>query len=154
MILAVFTIFFGTRHLDATERHEGMVAAIAFESVVKLVAFFAVGLFVTYGIYDGFADIFDRARESTRLAALMTTSDTAAGYGSWAALTFLSMLSVLLLPRQFQIAVVENVNEDHVRRAVWLFPLYLFLINIFVLPIALGGLLHFPSAASMPTPSS
>jgi Na+/proline symporter/signal transduction histidine kinase len=145
IILAVFTIFFGTRHLDATERHEGMVAAIAFESVVKLVAFFAVGLFVTYGIYGGFADVFDRAQESTRLAALMTTSDTAAGYGAWAGLTFLSMLSVLLLPRQFQIAVVENVNEDHVRRAVWLFPLYLFLINIFVLPIALGGLLQFPS---------
>jgi Na+/proline symporter/signal transduction histidine kinase len=151
IILAVFTIFFGTRHLDATERHEGMVAAIAFESVVKLVAFFAVGLFVTYGIYDGFADVFDRAQESTRLAALMTTADTAAGYGSWAGLTFLSMLSVLLLPRQFQIAVVENVNEDHVRRAVWLFPLYLFLINIFVLPIAIGGLLQFPTGVDADT---
>jgi len=143
VLLAAFTILFGTRHLDATERHEGMVAAIAFESVVKLVAFFAVGLFVTYGIYDGFADVFDRAQASSKLAALMTTSDTAAGYGSWAALTFLSMLSVLLLPRQFQIAVVENVNPDHAQRAVWLFPLYLFLINIFVLPIAIGGLLHF-----------
>ena len=145
ILLAAFTILFGTRHLDATERHEGMVAAIAFESVVKLIAFLAVGLFVTFGIHDGFADIFDRAQEVQRLAALTVTADTAAGYGSWAALTFLSMLSVLLLPRQFQIAVVENVNEDHVRRAVWLFPLYLFLINIFVLPIALGGLLHFQS---------
>ncbi|MDK9725171.1 MAG: sensor histidine kinase [Sterolibacteriaceae bacterium MAG5] len=143
IILAAFTILFGTRHLDATERHEGMVAAIAFESVVKLVAFFAVGLYVTYGIYDGFGDIFDRAQEVPKLAKLMVTADTAASYGSWAALTFLSMLSVLLLPRQFQIAVVENVNEAHVRRAVWLFPLYLFLINIFVLPIAIGGLLHF-----------
>jgi Na+/proline symporter/signal transduction histidine kinase len=151
IILAVFTIFFGTRHLDATERHEGMVAAIAFESVVKLVAFFAVGLFVTYGIYDGFADVFDRAAAIPRLASLMTTSDTAAGYGSWAALTFLSMLSVVLLPRQFQITVVENVNEDHLRRAVWLFPLYLFLINIFVLPIAIGGLLHFTTGADADT---
>ncbi len=151
IILAVFTILFGTRHMDATERHEGMVAAIAFESVVKLLAFFVVGVFVTYGIYDGFADVFDRAQASARLSALMTTRDSAAGYGSWAALTFLSMLSVLLLPRQFQIAVVENVDESHVRRAVWLFPLYLFLINIFVLPIAIGGLLRFPAGVDADT---
>jgi Na+/proline symporter/nitrogen-specific signal transduction histidine kinase len=143
MTMAAFTILFGTRHLDATERHEGMVAAIAVESVVKLVAFAAVGLFVTYGLFDGIGDIFSQARESPRLARLLTSADTAAGYGSWAALTFLSMLSVILLPRQFQIAVVENVNPNHIRRAAWLFPLYLFLINLFVLPIALGGLLHF-----------
>ncbi|OHC64297.1 MAG: histidine kinase [Rhodocyclales bacterium GWA2_65_20] len=151
VILAAFTILFGTRHLDATERHEGMVAAIAFESVVKLIAFLAVGAFITFGIYDGFADIFDRAKEVPRLAKLMVTADTASSYGSWATLTFLSMLSVVLLPRQFQIAVVENVNEAHVRRAVWLFPLYLFLINIFVLPTAIGGLLHFKSGVDADT---
>ena len=151
ILLAAFTILFGTRHLDATERHEGMVAAIAFESVVKLIAFLAVGIFVTFGIHDGFKDIFDRAQEVPRLAALTVTADSASSYGSWGTLTFLSMLSVLLLPRQFQIAVVENVNEQHVRRAVWLFPLYLFLINIFVLPIALGGLLHFPSGVDADT---
>lgn len=150
-ILAAFTILFGTRHLDATERHEGMVAAIAFESVVKLIAFFAAGLFVSYGVYDGFGDIFRRAEQVPDLARLLVASDSASGYGSWAALTFLSMLSVLLLPRQFQIAVVENVNPAHVRRAVWLFPLYLFLINIFVLPIALGGLLRFPSGVDADT---
>ncbi|MGE5466560.1 MAG: ATP-binding protein [Ignavibacteria bacterium] len=151
VILAAFTILFGTRHLDATERHEGMVAAIAFESVVKLLAFLAAGLFVTYGVYDGFGDLFDRAEQAPDLARLLVASDSAAGYGSWSALTFLSMLSVLLLPRQFQIAVVENVNPAHVRRAVWLFPLYLFLINIFVLPIALGGLLRFPSGVDADT---
>jgi Na+/proline symporter/nitrogen-specific signal transduction histidine kinase len=151
IVMAAFTILFGTRHLDATERHEGMVAAIAFESVVKLIAFFAVGLFVTYGIYDGFADVFDRAQASARLEALTTTADTARSYGSWAGLTFLSMLSVLLLPRQFQIAVVENVNPDHIRRAVWMFPFYLFLINIFVLPIAIGGLLQFPTGVDADT---
>jgi Na+/proline symporter/nitrogen-specific signal transduction histidine kinase len=143
MIMAAFTILFGTRHLDATERHEGMVAAIAVESVVKLVSFIAVGLFVTYSLFDGIGDLFARASEVPKLARLLTTVDTAASYGSWAALTFLSFLSVLLLPRQFQIAVVENVNAAHLRRAAWLFPLYLFLINLFVLPIALGGLLHF-----------
>ena len=144
MILAAFTILFGTRHLDATERHEGMVAAIAFESLVKLLAFVAVGIFVTFGIYNGFGDIFDRAELVPKLKALMTVADTGASYGSWWSLTFLSMLSIMFLPRQFQIAVVENVNERHLARAIWLFPLYLLIINIFVLPIAVGGLMHFP----------
>jgi Na+/proline symporter/signal transduction histidine kinase len=144
MILAAFTILFGTRHLDATERHEGMVAAIAFESLVKLLAFVAVGIFVTFGIYNGFGDIFDRAELVPKLKALMTVADTGASYGSWWSLTFLSMLSIMFLPRQFQIAVVENVNERHLARAIWLFPLYLLIINIFVLPIAIGGMLHFP----------
>ena len=143
LTMAAFTIVFGTRHLDATERHEGMVAAIAFESIVKLIAFSAVGLWVTFGLFDGFADIFDRAAAIPDLARLMQVSNSASSYGSWASLTLLSMLSVMFLPRQFQIAIVENVNEDHVRKAIWLFPLYLLLINIFVLPIALGGLLHF-----------
>jgi Na+/proline symporter/nitrogen-specific signal transduction histidine kinase len=144
LMLAAFTILFGTRHLDATERHEGMVAAIAFESVVKLVAFTAVGLFVTFGLYGGFADLFTRAQQTPALAHLLTISSQAS-FGTWGALTFLSMLSIMFLPRQFQIGVVENVNEKHLARAVWLFPLYLLLINIFVLPIALGGLLYFPT---------
>jgi len=125
MIMAQFTILFGTRHLDATERHEGMVAAIAVESVVKLATFVAVGVFVTYGLFDGLGDLFARARAEPSLAALLTTADSAAGYGSWAALTFLSLLSVLLLPRQFQIAVVANVDAAHLRRAIWLVPLCL-----------------------------
>lgn len=144
LILAAFTILFGTRHLDATERHEGMVAAIAFESLVKLLAFLAVGIFVTFGIYNGFGDLFGRAWEVPRLKALMTVPDTGASYGGWWSLTILSMLSIMFLPRQFQIAVVENVNERHLARAIWLFPLYLILINIFVLPIAVGGMLRFP----------
>ncbi len=147
LILATFTILFGTRHLDATERHEGMVAAIAFESLVKLLAFFAIGLFVTYGMFDGFRDIFARAAKFPELLALMTVEESGASYGNWWTLTLLSMLSFMLLPRQFQIAVVENVNEKHVARATWLLPLYLFLINIFVLPITLGGLMHFSGAS-------
>ena len=144
LLLAAFTIFFGTRHLDATERHEGLVAVIAFESVVKLVAFLAVGIFVTWGMYDGFADIFNRAREYPQWHALMSVVGESGGYTSWASLTLLSMFAILLLPRQFQVAVVENVDERHLTKAIWLFPLYLLAINIFVLPIALGGLLRFP----------
>jgi Na+/proline symporter/signal transduction histidine kinase len=144
MLLAAFTILFGTRHLDATERHEGLVAAIAFESIVKLVAFIAIGVFVTWGMFDGFADVFNKASASPELNALLVQGGASGNYTTWASLTVLSMLAIILLPRQFQVAVVENVDERHLNKAIWLFPLYLFAINIFVLPIALGGLMHFP----------
>jgi len=143
LFLAAFAIFFGTRHLDAAERHEGMVIAIAFESLVKLLAFIAVGIFVTFGIYDGFGDIFTRAIGNQTLSNLLTLNTSAGSYGSWTSLMFLSMLAILCLPRQFQMGVVENVNEKHIDKAIWLFPLYMFAINIFVLPIAFAGLLQF-----------
>ncbi|WP_454916821.1 ATP-binding protein [Xanthobacter sediminis] len=144
LALALFTILFGTRHLDSAERHEGMVAAIAFESVVKLVAFLAVGLFVTYGLFGGMADIWARARAFPELAALFSPgAEGAFDYTQWFALTLLSMLSVLLLPRQFQMMVVECTDERHVKRAAWVFPAYLFAINLFVLPVAIGGLVLF-----------
>jgi len=151
LVLATFTILFGTRHLDASERHEGMVAAIAFESLVKLAAFLAVGIFITYGMYGGLADIFARASAHERLATLFAPLGGAAGsYASWAWLTVLSMLAIMFLPRQFQIAVVENVNENHIGKAVWLFPLYMLAMNVFVVPIAFGGVMHFPAAGVDP----
>ena len=141
IVLALFSILFGTRHLDATERHEGMVAAVAFESVVKLFAFVAVGLFVTYGMFGGFSDLFQKASASANLSRLLQLDSGRAE--TWTSLILLSGLAIIFLPRQFQIIVVENVDEAHLKRAVWLFPLYLLLINIFVLPLALGGLMHF-----------
>ena len=143
LLLALFAVLFGTRHLDATERHEGLVAAIAFESVIKLVAFLAVGVFVTYGIYDGFGDLFGRARQMPELFVQMTLGNEEGTYVNWTLAIFLSMMAVWFLPRQFQVAVVENVNEDHLNRAIWLFPLYLLAINIFVLPVAYGGIIIF-----------
>ncbi len=143
-LLAVFAILFGTRHLEATERHEGLVAAIAFESIVKLAAFLAVGVFVTYFIYDGFGDIVRQANETPNLRGLFTIEDEDGSYADWGINIFLSMTAVVLLPRQFQVAVVENVNEEHLNKAIWLFPLYLLAINLFVLPVAFGGMLHFP----------
>ncbi|MDN3517621.1 sensor histidine kinase [Aquisalimonas lutea] len=142
-LLAVFAILFGTRNIDATERLEGMVVAVAFESIVKLVAFLAVGVFVTFVLYAGPADLVQHAREQEALRELLSFRDSPGGYGSWLGMMLLSMAAILFLPRQFQVTVVENVNEDHLRVASWLFPLYLLLINIFVLPIALAGLLYF-----------
>jgi len=159
LMLAVFAIFFGTRHLDAAERHEGLVAAIAFESIIKLVAFLAVGLFVTYGLYEGLADLFEKTRSFSDLKGawpvnssqqnqpffeeLLTLNTGRFAYTDWCMYTFLSMMAILLLPRQFQVIVVENVNEEHLNRAIWLFPLYLLAINIFVLPVAFAGMLQF-----------
>lgn len=140
LALAGFTTVFGARQLDSTERHEGMVAAIAVESVVKLVAFMAVGIFVTYVMFDGVTDLFAQAYAVDNLRQLMQFGQGQPfAYAQWFSLIVLAMLSVIFLPRQFQVMVVENVDERHLKRAVWVFPLYLFLINLFVLPIALGA---------------
>ena len=145
LFLAVFATLFGTRNLEATERHEGLVAAIALESIVKLVAFLAVGTFITFFIYDGLADIGRKAAASPELRLLMTLSSDAGTFSSWAAHLFLSMMAIVFLPRQFQVMVVENVNETHLNKAIWLFPLFLVAINRFVLPVAVAGMLTFGS---------
>jgi Na+/proline symporter/signal transduction histidine kinase len=145
--LGVFAIIFGARRLDSSERHGGLVFAIAFESIVKLVAFLAVGLFVTYGLFNGFGDIFGRIQNSDYRNLLWIGSGSSVSYHEWSSLLLLSMMAVLFLPRQFHVAVVENSDPSHVTKAMWLFPLYLLLINIFVLPIAFGGiLLGYPQA--------
>ncbi|WP_333654191.1 ATP-binding protein [Dissulfurispira sp.] len=141
LILGIFAIMFGARRLDSSEKHGGLVFAIAFESIVKLIAFVLVGIFVTYGLFEGFSDIFDRIKDSEHSVLLFLGTGTETAYFEWFALLFLSMMAIMFLPRQFQMAVVENYDEAHITKAVWLFPLYLFLINIFVLPIAFGGLL-------------
>ncbi|MDP7101462.1 MAG: sodium:solute symporter, partial [Rhodospirillales bacterium] len=144
MAMAIFAILFGTRHLDPNEHHEGVVAAIAFESIIKLIAFVAVGLFVTFGMYKGFGDLFLQAAAKPELQELFAISPSA-DYTQWVTLTILSMAALLCLPRQFHITIVENAGTAHLSKAVWMFPLYLLLINIFVLPIAVGGLLQFPT---------
>ncbi len=146
LLLALFTILFGTRHLDASERHEGMVAAIAFASIIKLVAFLALGVFVTFNIlvpeHSAWSGIRDSGSLSTLLKPLLEPQ--LPPFADWFTITLLAALAVMMLPRQFQVAVVEISDERHLRHAIWLFPLYLFLINLFVIPIALAGLMTFP----------
>ncbi len=144
LFISVFGILFGARTLATQVRHEGLVAAIAFESIVKLFAFMAVGIYVTYFLFDGFQDIFTRmGTEHPVLYKQLTTlsENGEPGYANWATNLFLAMGSVMLLPRQFQIMVIENSNEAHIKDAMWRFPAYLFAINIFVLPIAFAGIL-------------
>ncbi len=147
-VMALFTILFGTRYLDAFERHEGMVAAVAFESLVKLVAFLLVGLSVTYGIYNGFGDIFNKAKSVPHLQQLFTFKS--GDFNDWFWIIFMSSMAIMFLPRQFQVMVVENTDENHVEKATWIFPFYILLINLFVLPIAFGGMLHFSDGSVRP----
>ncbi len=147
ILLALFTILFGTRSLDPNERHEGLIAAIAFESIIKLIAFLTAGIFVVYFVFDGMADIFSKAATNPKTSELLTLSSTDMAKSNWFWVLILSAISMMFLPRQFHVTVVENTNISYVRQASWLFPLYLFLICIFVLPIALGGLLILPSTA-------
>jgi len=147
IILATFTIMFAARKPEPNERHEGMVVAIAFESIVKLVAFVAVGVFVTYFVYDGFGDLFQKASQNVETAKIVNNVIESSP-SEWFALTMLSVCAILLLPRQFHMAVVENSDPSHVKRAAWQLPLYMLIINIFVLPIALAGMMIFSKTTS------
>ena len=144
LLMAAFAVLFGTRHTDATEHQDGLMLAVATESIVKLVAFLAVGVFVTFVMFHGPFALFSRALAQANTAAVLTRTPQLT---SFCAMTTLSLFAIMLLPRQFHVSIVENHNEAEVRRAAWLFPLYLVLINLFVLPIALAGLLTFPAGS-------
>jgi serine phosphatase RsbU (regulator of sigma subunit)/Na+/proline symporter len=141
-VFALFGILFGARFLDPSARHEGLVAAIALESVVKLVAMLAVGLFVTFGLFDGFGDIFSRFLERfPDRGDLLRLGTAGVPYSTWLTLGVISMMAFMFLPHMFHIMVVENSNEEHIRSAMWRYPLYIFLIELFIIPIALAGLI-------------
>ena len=147
--LGFFGILFGARNLDFTRQQTGLMTAVAVESLVKLVAFIAVGTFVTWTLFDGFDDIFTRAAAHPEWTSLLTLdAPPAASYTRWTAMLFVSMVAVMLLPRQFHVLVVQNPAERDVHTAAWAFPLYLLAINVFVLPIAFGGLLYFGDATA------
>ncbi len=145
--LAAFAILFGTRHIDATEHQHGLMLAIAAESLVKLATFLAVGAFVTIALLGGIGGFFARVNESAQLSNIFGSGLNG---GAWLTVTFLSLVCIILLPRQFHVTVVENNSESELGRASWLFPLYLVLINVFVVPIAAAGLLYLPHATVSP----
>ncbi len=142
--LAMFAVLFGARTLVVSERHEGMVAAVAFESAVKLGAFLVLGAYITWGIGGGFGRIFSEALAHPEFKDILVLGPKTT-VPEWVTLGVLSMAAIVLLPRQFHMLVVENVRERHLRQASWIFPTYLLLMNLFVLPVALVGLLaHAP----------
>ncbi|MDZ4791591.1 MAG: hybrid sensor histidine kinase/response regulator [Hyphomicrobiales bacterium] len=144
LLMAAFAILFGTRHIDATEHQEGLMLAVATESVVKVVAFLAVGIFITYSMFGGIGAL------SATLAARPDLSNLFGSLqgGTLLTVTFLSAVCIVLLPRQFHVAIVENNSPQELTRASWLFPAYLIAINLFVVPIAAAGLLTFGRGAN------
>ncbi|MFZ9500464.1 MAG: PAS domain-containing hybrid sensor histidine kinase/response regulator [Beijerinckiaceae bacterium] len=143
-LLACFAMAFGTRNIDATEHQDGLVLAVATESLVKLVAFIICGAFVTWWMFDGLGDLAARANADPVLRTMLARQPDPE---TWIATTLLAAFAILLLPRQFHVMVVENRDEADIRTAAWLFPLYLILINLFVIPLAIAGRLTFPDGS-------
>ena len=139
LVLAVFCVAFGTRRIDATEQHRGLVTVVVLESAIKLLAFLAAGSFVVWGMFHGWGDLLSQAA-GTRAASLPNLLPSLSSLDWWA-VVLASTAAIVCLPRQFQVLVVENNNPRHLRSAGWIFPLYLAAINLFVLPIAMAGIL-------------
>lgn len=140
--LALFASYYGTRYADASVKRKGIVTAVAMESILKLVFFVIIGVYVTFFVFDGFDDIYQKASLLKDFHAKNTIGGLPQAI-NWFLLCLVSMFAIFLLPRQFHVSVVENNRERHVNTAVWLFPLYLLLFNIFVYPIAWGGNILF-----------
>jgi Na+/proline symporter/nitrogen-specific signal transduction histidine kinase len=141
VLLAVFATFFGTQTTDASEKHKGIVMTVAIESVLKLVFFICVGVFVTYVLFDGTGDIYKQMAQAPNFSSLTSVNGFENGF-IWLYTILLSFFAIFLLPRQFQVSVVENVRSKHLKNAIWMFPLYLLLFNVFVIFVAWAGNLN------------
>jgi Na+/proline symporter/signal transduction histidine kinase/CheY-like chemotaxis protein len=140
LVLVIFAILFGARHSDATEHQRGLMLAIAVESVVKILAFLAVGAFIVFGMFGGIGPLISQAASRPEISKIFSTGVHG---GVLLTVTWLSFACIFLLPRQFHVTFVENVSENELRKATWLFPVYLIVINIFVVPVAIAGTLVF-----------
>jgi Na+/proline symporter/signal transduction histidine kinase len=145
--MAVFAVLFGTRHIDATEHQDGLMVAIAAESLIKLIAFLSVGIFVVFYAFGDMVTFMATVSLNDEIVARFGTIDQTS---TWLVVTLLSAICIIVLPRQFHVTVVENRSENEIRRARWLLPLYLVLINLFVVPIAAAGLILIPPALAQP----
>ena len=143
LAMAAFAVLFGTRQTDATEHQHGLMLAVATESIVKLVAFIAAGVFVTFWMFTP-VELIERAMKTPEAVRAINYTPS---IGNFVTMVLLSFCAIMLLPRQFHVSVVENSSDAEVGRARWLFPLYLVAINLFVIPIALAGLVTFPFGA-------
>ena len=147
LLLAVFASFFGTQKTDASEKHSGIVASVAFESVLKLVFFLIIGIYITFFLFDGTSDIYNKISKTVNFKEISTLNGVEDGF-SWMFMIGVSFIAIFLLPRQFQVSVLENNREKHLKKAIWLFPLYLLVFNFFVIFIAWAGKLSFDSSVN------
>ncbi len=138
--LAIFALAFGGRYLDLAKRQGGILSAIAFESVVKILIFLVAGAFIVFSVSGGLTKVYSKALESPELSALLNLSTSpGSAYGRWMAFMLIAVFDVVILPRQFHVLVVQNTDEKHVKTLMWMFPLYMLIINAFVIPVALSG---------------
>ncbi|MCK6261730.1 sodium:proline symporter [Vibrio sp. ZSDE26] len=137
--VGIFTIVFGIRHIDPTERHPGMMLALAVEGLIKLIAMLAVGLFVCFILFDSPFDIFSKL--TTEIPASASQMATPPTFMTWASYTILAASAFFMLPRQFHVMVVENARLSFIKKTQWMLPVYLFLMTMFAMPIAAAGLL-------------
>lgn len=142
LIIALFSSYYGTKYVDASEKRLGIISAVAVESFLKLIFFIILGIFVVYGVFNGFEDIYIQASRLPDFAAKNTFNGLEGAF-NWFLMSLLSMSAIFLLPRQFHTTIIENRKEKHLRTAIWLFPLYLLVFNFFVFPIAWGGKILF-----------
>ncbi|MFH1804753.1 MAG: NahK/ErcS family hybrid sensor histidine kinase/response regulator [Pseudomonadota bacterium] len=141
ILMAVFAILFGVRYIHASEHHDGLILAVAFESLVKLLALLMVGFFVVYGLFDGFGDLYARSQEHAEIQRVFDRQTWLTP--NFYVATVIALFAIFCLPRQFHVTFVENDDKRNLKSARWLFPAYLVAINIFVVPIAVAGLLLF-----------
>lgn len=147
LILAVFAAIFGTQATDASEKRRGIIFSVALESFIKLLFFTIIGIYVTYFLFDGTTDIVTQFKERDNFSSLVTLGGFEEGF-NWFFTIMLSFIAIFLLPRQFQVAVLENNREKHLKTAIWLFPLYILLFNIFVVFIAWAGKINLGNEAN------
>lgn len=140
LVLGFFIMLFGTAKIDASEKHVGLVNAIAFESIVKLLAFSIGGIYIIYAVLTNFTSV---EIQSNKAVQHLFTFDTNSGYLQWFGMSILSFTAFIFLPRQFQLGVIENKDDEHLKTAIWVFPTYLILINLLVIPVAVAGILFY-----------
>ena len=142
LLIAIFSSYYGTRYVDASEKRLGIISAVAVESFLKLIFFVILGIFVTYGIFNGFNDIYEKAKNLPEFIQRNSFNGLEGSF-NWMLTSMLSMTAIFLLPRQFHTTIIENRKENHLKTAIWVFPLYLLIFNFFVFPIAWGGKILF-----------
>lgn len=142
VLIALFSSYYGTRYVDASEKRLGIISAIGLESFLKLFFIIVLGLFVIYFVFDGFSDIYTRASRFADFKEKNTFTGIE-GALNWMVLCLISGTAICILPRQFHTAIIENRQEKHIRTAIWFFPLYLLIFTVFIFPIAWAGRLIF-----------
>lgn len=147
LLIAVFVAFYGTLSTDTSQHKKGIIATVALESILKLSFFLAIGIYVSFYLFEGTTDIYNQASLQENFKQLTSFGSIENGF-NWLFTISLSIFAIFLLPRQFHVAVVENDNESYLRKAIWLFPLYLLLFNVFVIFIAWAGNISLPETVN------